>query len=88
VLPPAPVASSAPLMLSLLVLASVPVRVSVPLPDFGGHHPDPNPVYAADLFKLMFSGEAPDMGAASDGDGDRNFDSNHNQYTGLVLHFY
>jgi phosphoglucomutase len=45
---------------------------AVPLPDFGGHHPDPNPVYAADLFKLMFSGAAPDMGAASDGDGDRN----------------
>jgi phosphoglucomutase len=44
----------------------------IPLPDFGGHHPDPNPVYAADLFKLMFSAEAPDMGAASDGDGDRN----------------
>ncbi len=45
---------------------------AVPLPDFGGHHPDPNPVYAADLFKLMFSDHAPDMGAASDGDGDRN----------------
>lgn len=45
---------------------------AVPLPDFGGHHPDPNPVYAADLFKLMFSDAAPDMGAASDGDGDRN----------------
>ncbi len=44
----------------------------IPLPDFGGHHPDPNPVYAADLFKLMFSADAPDMGAASDGDGDRN----------------
>jgi phosphoglucomutase len=45
---------------------------AVPLPDFAGHHPDPNPVYAADLFKLMFSDKAPDMGAASDGDGDRN----------------
>ncbi len=43
-----------------------------PLPDFGGHHPDPNPVHAADLFGLMFSPDAPDMGAASDGDGDRN----------------
>ncbi|MDR3375866.1 MAG: alpha-D-glucose phosphate-specific phosphoglucomutase [Ancalomicrobiaceae bacterium] len=43
-----------------------------PLPDFGGHHPDPNPVHAAKLFALMFSGAAPDMGAASDGDGDRN----------------
>jgi phosphoglucomutase len=45
---------------------------ATPLPDFGGHHPDPNPVHAADLFALMFSPDAPDMGAASDGDGDRN----------------
>jgi phosphoglucomutase len=44
----------------------------VPLPDFGGHHPDPNLVYAKDLFDLMMSNEAPDLGAASDGDGDRN----------------
>ena len=43
-----------------------------PRPDFGGHHPDPNPVHAAALFALMFSPDAPDMGAASDGDGDRN----------------
>ncbi|MBS0559048.1 MAG: alpha-D-glucose phosphate-specific phosphoglucomutase [Proteobacteria bacterium] len=45
---------------------------AVPLPDFGGGHPDPNPVYAAPLYALMGSGDAPDMGAASDGDGDRN----------------
>jgi len=43
-----------------------------PLPDFGGRHPDPNLVYARDLFDLMMSREAPDFGAASDGDGDRN----------------
>jgi phosphoglucomutase len=43
-----------------------------PLPDFAGHHPDPNPVYAKELFDLMASADAPDMGAASDGDGDRN----------------
>jgi phosphoglucomutase len=43
-----------------------------PLPDFGGHHPDPNLVYAKDLYDLMMSKEAPDLGAASDGDGDRN----------------
>jgi len=43
-----------------------------PLPDFGGHHPDPNPVYAKDLYDLMMSPAAPDFGAASDGDGDRN----------------
>jgi len=43
-----------------------------PLPDFGGHHPDPNPVHAAELFDLMMGPDAPDLGAASDGDGDRN----------------
>jgi len=43
-----------------------------PSPDFGGHHPDPNPVYAKELFANMFSDDAPDFGAASDGDGDRN----------------
>ncbi len=43
-----------------------------PLPDFGGHHPDPNLVYAKDLYDLMMSDDGPDFGAASDGDGDRN----------------
>jgi phosphoglucomutase len=43
-----------------------------PLPDFGGHHPDPNLVHAAELHALMMSPDAPDLGAASDGDGDRN----------------
>jgi phosphoglucomutase len=43
-----------------------------PLPDFGGHHPDPNLTYAKDLYELMMSPEAPNFGAASDGDGDRN----------------
>lgn len=45
---------------------------AVPLPDFGGGHPDPNPVYAKTLFDTMFGDDAPDFGAASDGDGDRN----------------
>jgi phosphoglucomutase len=44
----------------------------VPLPDFGGHHPDPNLVYAKDLYDLLMSPNGPDFGAASDGDGDRN----------------
>ncbi|SFL69571.1 alpha-D-glucose phosphate-specific phosphoglucomutase [Rugamonas rubra] len=44
----------------------------VPLEDFGGHHPDPNPVNAAELIALMAGADAPDFGAASDGDGDRN----------------
>ena len=43
-----------------------------PLPDFGGHHPDPNLVHAKHLYDEMFSRDAPDFGAASDGDGDRN----------------
>ena len=43
-----------------------------PKKDFGGGHPDPNLVYAHDLVERMFSKEAPDFGAASDGDGDRN----------------
>ncbi len=43
-----------------------------PLEDFGGGHPDPNLVYAHDLVEIMFSESAPDFGAASDGDGDRN----------------
>lgn len=43
-----------------------------PLPDFGGHHPDPNLIYAKHLFDLAMSAEGPDLCAASDGDGDRN----------------
>ena len=43
-----------------------------PLPDFGGGHPDPNLVYAHDLVAHMNDPDAPDFGAASDGDGDRN----------------
>ncbi|CDX41874.1 Phosphoglucomutase [Mesorhizobium sp. SOD10] len=43
-----------------------------PLPDFGGHHPDPNLVHAKHLYDEMMGSDAPDFGAASDGDGDRN----------------
>ncbi|ACK67261.1 phosphoglucomutase/phosphomannomutase alpha/beta/alpha domain I [Rippkaea orientalis PCC 8801] len=43
-----------------------------PLEDFGGGHPDPNLVYAHDLVEILFGENAPDFGAASDGDGDRN----------------
>jgi phosphoglucomutase len=43
-----------------------------PLPDFGGLHPDPNPSYAAELIAALSGPDAPDFGAASDGDGDRN----------------
>jgi phosphoglucomutase len=43
-----------------------------PLEDFGNGHPDPNLVYAHELVDIMFGEDAPDFGAASDGDGDRN----------------
>jgi phosphoglucomutase len=45
---------------------------ATPLEDFGGHHPDPNLVHAKALYDLMMGPDAPDFGAASDGDGDRN----------------
>ena len=43
-----------------------------PLPDFGGLHPDPNLLYAKELLAIMNADNAPDFGAANDGDGDRN----------------
>ena len=48
------------------------VRNGEPRPDFGGGHPDPNPVHARALVDLMMGPRAPDFAAASDGDGDRN----------------
>jgi len=48
------------------------VRRGTPLEDFGGIHPDPNLVYAADLVAAMAADDAPELGAACDGDGDRN----------------
>jgi phosphoglucomutase len=48
------------------------VMNGVPLPDFGGHHPDPNLVHAKELCDLVLNPGGPDFGAASDGDGDRN----------------
>jgi phosphoglucomutase len=55
-------------------LGSAPGSVinGTPLEDFGGGHPDPNLVYAHELAELMTSPGAPMLGAASDGDGDRN----------------
>lgn len=43
-----------------------------PLPDFGQGHPDPNLTYAHELVDIVYGNSAPDFGAASDGDGDRN----------------
>jgi phosphoglucomutase len=48
------------------------VMNGTPLPDFGHHHPDPNLVHAKILYDRMMAADAPDFGAASDGDGDRN----------------
>jgi phosphoglucomutase len=48
------------------------VMNATPLPDFGGGHPDPNLTYAHELVAILFADDAPDFGAASDGDGDRN----------------
>ncbi|PNS17211.1 Phosphoglucomutase [Sphaceloma murrayae] len=42
-----------------------------PKPDFGGHHPDPNLVYAHSLVEAVDKNNI-QFGAASDGDGDRN----------------
>ena len=52
--------------------ASGSVINAVPSPDFGGGHPDPNPVWASELVAIMSGPDAPNFGAASDGDGDRN----------------
>ena len=48
------------------------VMNGIPLPDFGGHHPDPNLVHAKELVDLVMAKDGPAFGAASDGDGDRN----------------
>lgn len=48
------------------------VTHATPLPDFGGMHPDPNPTWAHELMDELMGENAPDFGAASDGDGDRN----------------
>jgi len=45
---------------------------ATPLEDFGGLHPDPNPVNAEDLIAHMMGADAPDFGGAMDGDADRN----------------
>ncbi|PYE86007.1 alpha-D-glucose phosphate-specific phosphoglucomutase [Pseudoroseicyclus aestuarii] len=45
---------------------------AVPSKDFGGGHPDPNPIWAKPLVDELMAEDAPDFGAASDGDGDRN----------------
>jgi phosphoglucomutase len=60
------------ILVSRLGAAPDSVRNAEPLPDFGGHHPDPNLVHARHLYDLVMGPNAPDFAAASDGDGDRN----------------
>lgn len=56
------------------LLGALPGSVvnGTPSEDFGKGHPDPNPIWAKDLVDVMMGEDAPDFGAASDGDGDRN----------------
>lgn len=56
----------------ILGAAKGSVLNATPKPDFGGLHPDPNLVYAKELVNIMYADDAPDFGAANDGDGDRN----------------
>ncbi|MCB9994339.1 MAG: alpha-D-glucose phosphate-specific phosphoglucomutase [Hyphomicrobiaceae bacterium] len=53
---------------------------AVPSPTFNDGHPDPNLVHAKPLYDLMMSASAPDFGAASDGDGDRNLIIGRNRF--------
>lgn len=60
------------ILVDQLGAAEADVVNAVPLEDFGGGHPDPNLVYARELVDHMMAEDAPALGAASDGDGDRN----------------
>ncbi len=64
----------------LLGAAPGTVINGVPSPDFGKGHPDPNPIWAKTLMDRMHGLGAPDFGAASDGDGDRNMIVGRNTY--------
>ncbi|KAF9578634.1 Phosphoglucomutase-2 [Lunasporangiospora selenospora] len=59
------------IFVSELGLSQNSVMNCVPLPDFGGGHPDPNLTYAHELVERVEK-ENISFGAASDGDGDRN----------------
>ena len=60
------------ILIEMLGASEGTVLHGVPLEDFGGHHPDPNLVHAAELVERLNAPNAPDFGAACDGDGDRN----------------
>ncbi|KAF9258938.1 phosphoglucomutase [Marasmius fiardii PR-910] len=59
------------LFTKLLGLSESSVQNCIPLPDFGGGHPDPNLTYAKSLVNAVEANNI-HFGAASDGDGDRN----------------
>jgi len=59
------------ILVETLGLPEAALQNCVPLPDFGGGHPDPNLTYAHDLVEAVEAKNIP-FGAASDGDGDRN----------------
>jgi len=60
------------ILVGLLGAPTDSVMNCVPMDDFGGGHPDPNLTYAHELVDVMYADDAPEFGAASDGDGDRN----------------
>lgn len=68
------------ILVDLLGASAGTVMNGTPLPDFGGHHPDPNLVHAKELCDLVLSNNGPLFGAASDGDGDRNLIIGRGQY--------
>lgn len=65
-------AYAGPLCVDILGAPADSVMNGVPKEDFAGGHPDPNLTYAKELVDIMWGDAAPDFGAASDGDGDRN----------------
>ncbi|KAK9804971.1 hypothetical protein WJX73_005729 [Symbiochloris irregularis] len=65
-------AYAGPLLVDDLGADPASIKHGTPKEDFGGGHPDPNLTYAHDLVEIMWGNGAPDFGAASDGDGDRN----------------
>ena len=65
-------AYAVPILCDVLGAPESAIMNGVPKEDFNGGHPDPNLTYAKELVDVMFAGDdAPDFGAASDGDGDR-----------------
>jgi len=61
-----------PIFVEALGASEDSILNGVPKEDFGGGHPDPNLTYAHELVDIMYGADAPNFGAASDGDGDRN----------------